>query len=90
MNTQSSHQECLETTARVLIRCFLGGAIFLLIWFIAYAVARDWMYVMQSKWFGISREQFELVNYCGIAATKIFIIVMFLIPYASLRLVLKK
>jgi hypothetical protein len=90
MNEQSDHQECLETTARVLIRCFLGGAIFLLIWFIAYVVARDWMYLMQTRWFSITREHFALVQYCGMAATKLFIIVAFLIPYACLRLVLRK
>ncbi|MFA6243056.1 MAG: DUF6868 family protein [Candidatus Hydrogenedentales bacterium] len=89
MNEHSSHQESLETLARVLIRCFLGGAIFLLIWFISCVVARDSIYLLQSRWFGITREHFELVNYCGIAATKILIIVAFLIPYVSLRLVLK-
>jgi len=90
MNEQSSHQECLETTARVLIRCFLGGAILLLIWFIAYVGARDWMYLLHTRWFSITREQFALINYCGMAATKIFIIVAFLIPYVCLRLILRK
>jgi len=90
VNEQSSHEECLETTARVLIRCFLGGAIFLLIWFIGYVVAGDWAYLQSTRWFSITREHFVLVQFCGIAATKIFIIVAFLIPYVCLRLVLRK
>jgi hypothetical protein len=90
MNDQNSHRECLEVTAGVLIRCFVGGVIFLLIWFLAFVAAQDWMYRMHTQWFSITREHFALAHYCLMGATKLFIVVAFLIPYVCLRLVLKK
>lgn len=90
MNKQNNHRESLETVARVLIRCFLGGAIFVLIWFIAFVAAGDRMYLLHTRWFGITREHFELVQYCAMAAAKIFIFIAFLVPYVALRLVLRK
>lgn len=90
MSEQNSHRECFETAARVLFRCVVGGVIFLLIWFVAYVAAGDQMYRLQARWFHITRGQFELVNYCGIAAVKLFVILVFLIPYVCLRLVLRK
>lgn len=89
MNDQTSHRECLETIAQLLIRCFLGGVIFLLIWFAAFVFAENWMYLVHTRWFNITHEHFALVHYCGMAATKIVITVGFLIPYICLRMVLR-
>jgi len=90
MNAQANDNKLFETLAQVLIRCFLAGAILLMIWFIAFLALGDSMYALHTKWFGISRTQFELVNYSAMAATKISILVLFLIPYICIRLVLKK
>ena len=90
MNDQISHQECLETIARLLIRCFLGGVIFLLIWFVAFVLGGNWMYLVHTRWFSITQEHFALVHYAGMAATKILVTVGFLIPYLCLRIVLRK
>jgi hypothetical protein len=90
MNEQNSHLECLETTAQVLVRCLVGGIILLLVWFVAFLAATDWMYAMNARWFSITRDQFVMVNFCGIAALKIFVYVVFLVPYISVRLVLRK
>ncbi len=90
MNEQNSCRDGLEMAAQVLIRCFLGGVILLLLWFGAILLAPDWLYTTNARWFAITREQFVLVNYCGIAAVKIFVYVVFLIPYICVRLVLRK
>ena len=90
MNEQNDSKSCLEMAAQVLIRCFIGGVILLLVWFLAFLVAGDWLYAVNAKWFSVTREQFVLVNYCGIAAVKLFVYVVFLIPYICVRLVLRK
>jgi hypothetical protein len=90
MNAQANDNKLFETLAQVLIRCFLAGAVLLMIWFIAFVALGDSMYALHTKWFSISRTQFELVNYSAMAATKIGILVLFLIPYVCLRLVLAK
>jgi hypothetical protein len=90
MNAQANDNKLFETLAQVLIRCFLAGAILLMIWFIAFVAFGDSMYALHTKWFSISRTQFEVVNYSAMAATKISIVVLFLIPYVCLRLVLAR
>lgn len=90
MKEQDGYRECLEMMAQVLIRCFVGGVILLLVWFLVYLTATDWLYATNARWFNITREQFVLVNFCGIAAVKIFVYVAFLIPYIAVRLVIRK
>jgi len=90
MNENKKDCECLELVAQVLGRCFLGGVILLLVWWLAFANATDWLYGVNTRWFAVSREQFVLVNYYGIAAAKIFVYLVFLIPYVCVRLVIRK
>ena len=90
MNENNSCHDGMEIAAQVLIRCFAGGVILLLIWFMAFLFGTDWLYAVNTRWFSISREQFILVNYCGIAAVKLIVYVFFLIPYISVRLVQRK
>lgn len=90
MNEHDSNRELLEMTAQVLLRCFVGGVILLMTWFMVYLLATDWLYAINARWFSVTREQFVLVNFSGIAAAKIFIYLVFLIPYVSVRLVLMK
>jgi D-alanyl-lipoteichoic acid acyltransferase DltB (MBOAT superfamily) len=90
MDTQDNDRMLLELVAQVLIRCFWGGVILLLVWFGAFEAFGRSMYVLHSMMFDITRTQFELINYSAMAATKISIIILFLIPYICLRLVLRK
>jgi hypothetical protein len=57
---------------------------------LVFLLATDWMYAMNLRWFSITHEQFVLVNYCGMAAVKLFVYLVFLIPYICVRLVLRK
>jgi hypothetical protein len=59
----------------------------LLWWFLWFMFAHDFMYRMQSRWFKISVEKFDALNYAGMAFHKITIIVFNVVPYLALRII---
>ncbi len=89
-NKEAFSAENLDTLARVLVRCFIGGIILLAIWFVSFTVAGDWVYGLHSRWFFIPRESFDAIHYSGMAFTKILLMLFFFIPYIVIRLLLKK
>ena len=58
----------------------------LLVWFGAFIYAHDWMYRMHTRWFKISIETFDAINYAGIAIYKIGIMLLNLVPLVALYL----
>jgi len=47
--------------------------------------ARNWLYKLQSKWFSISEDQFNAINYALLGAFKFLLIMFFLVPHLVLR-----
>lgn len=80
----------LNRLAGIFLRCFLLSYALLLIWFVFYLLAGEWAYSINSRWFELGRRDFNLVNYWGIAFTKVCAIIFFLFPYLSIKLVLRK
>ena len=87
---EAIYSEDLEVVARILIRCFIGGILLLMIWFIGFTFFGDCIYELHSKWFLMPRQTFNAIHYAGLAFTKILLILFFLLPYIAIRLVLKK
>jgi len=58
----------------------------LLVWFSFFMLAHDWMYLLHSRWFHLSLEQFDMLHYAGMAIYKIGIILLNLVPYIALRI----
>lgn len=79
----------LEKLSAILIRCFFLSLALLCIWFIFFAIGGGAGYNLHSQWFDLGRHDYDVLNYCGIAFTKICAIVFFLFPYISIRLVLR-
>lgn len=90
MSGSTNVNELLETSAQILIRCFLMGFAVLWFWFLSMIFAADLVYQIQTAWFNISLEQFHLVSYTGMLAVKMVSFFFFLFPYIAIRLVLKK
>ena len=57
-----------------------------LLWFALFALAHDWLYRLHSRWFQLSRETFDALNWGGIAVYKLGIILLNLVPLAALYL----
>ena len=90
MNEGQRHSITLEAVATVLGGAFLINVAIVLLWFCLTTFVPDWSYVMVEKWFAISRHEFDLVNYAGIAFMKLLNLVFCLSPYLSIKLLLRK
>lgn len=90
MDSRECNDIFFETLAKILIRSFLLGLAFLLIWFLFYLIGTSWMYEINAKWFDIGKRDFHLINYYGMGFVKLSILVGFLFPYLSIRLILRK
>ena len=80
----------LESIAGILIRCFFLSYALLLIWFVFCLTGGDWGYNLTSQRFNVSKHEYDLVCYYGIAFMKICVLTFFLIPYIAIRMVLRK
>jgi hypothetical protein len=87
---QDEGKTLAEGIASIFLRCFFLSVALLLLWFVFYFMAGDWAYSIHSRWFGLSRRDFGLIHYYGMAVTKTCAILFFLFPYLSIKLVLRK
>jgi hypothetical protein len=60
----------------------------LLFWFAMYYFAHDWIYGLHTKFFSLSKDNFDAIHYAGMAYYKLTIFLFFLGPYLALRLFL--
>jgi hypothetical protein len=71
----------------ILILCTLINYAILLIWFFVFTLAHDWLYSLHSRWFHISVETFDTVNYAAMAVYKIGTMLFNLVPLIVLHFV---
>jgi len=90
MENNERNDVFLQTVATILIRSFLIGLAFLLLWFLLYLIAPGWMFEMNARWFNIGKRDFDLINYFGIGFVKISIFLFFLFPYLAIRSMLQR
>ena len=64
----------------------IDGAL-LVLWVVVFMMAPDLVYRMQSTFFPIPRESFNIVMYSSLGLFKIFWLVFNAIPYVALRIV---
>ena len=75
-----------------IIQAFLGWCAILnmglvLIWFLLFTYAHDWLYRFHSRFFRLNTEQFDALHYAGMMIYKIGLWLFFLMPYLVLRIV---
>ena len=77
----------LELARDALGWCAVINIGLLLWWWLWFIFAHDLMFRIHSKWFDLSKERFDAVNYGGMGIFKVFIWVFNLTPYFALRIV---
>ena len=77
----------LKTVRRALLWCAAINYGILVIWFLFFMLAHDWLYLLHSRWFHISVEQFDMLHYAGMAIYKIGVLLFNLAPFIALHIV---
>jgi len=77
----------VEILSKFLLWCAVVNYAILIIWFVVFVFAREWVYEIHSKWYPISSEQFNAINYAGAAIYKILVLVFNLVPYIALQII---
>ena len=70
----------LESVRTFLLWCTIINYAILILWFVIFVFAHDFFYRMHTKWFALSRETFDAINYGGISVYKIGIMLFNLVP----------
>ena len=76
----------IEIVRKALLWCAVINYGILLVWFLFFMLAHDWMYLFHRRWFHLSVEQFDMLHYAGISIFKIGIILLNVVPYIALRI----
>ena len=76
-----------ELLLQMLGWCSLINYMILLMWFIMFMSAHDWLYNIHSLWFNLSKEKFDHFHYISMAIFKLLIFVFNLTPYIALRII---
>ena len=79
----------IEIARNALLWCAIINYGILLVWFLVFILAHDWMYLFHGRWFRLSVEQFDMLHYAGMAIFKVGIILLNLVPYIALHFSLK-
>jgi hypothetical protein len=77
----------IERVRKTLLWCTVINYGVLLVWFLVFMLAHDWLYGLHGLWFHLSMEQFDALHYGGMALYKIGIPLFNLVPYIALRMV---
>ena len=77
----------LEVTRNFLLWCTVINWGILLVWFLIFAFAHDWIQGIYGRWFRLSRDQFDAIHYAVMGIFKIGIILFNLVPYVVLCIV---
>jgi len=70
----------IELTRSLLLWCTVINYAILLVWFLVFTLARDWMRRFHGRWFRLSDEQFDALHYVGMSIYKIGILLFNLVP----------
>ena len=76
-----------EVTRHFLLWCTVINYGILLVWFLFFVFARDWMQRVHGRWFRLTSDQFDALHYGGMTIFKVAIILFNLVPFVVLCIV---
>ena len=65
--------------------CALINMVIMLVWFLAFIFARDFVFKMHTRWFNIPEERFDEIHYVMMYYYKMAWFLFNLLPYLVLR-----
>jgi len=85
-----STNEFFDTLAKILLRCWIIGSLLMLFSFVVFMLTGEIIHSIHGKMFGLSPYELDPIMYCGLGFFKLFVFIFFLLPWVSIRLVLRK
>lgn len=80
----------VDAIRHFLLWCAIINYAILLVWFLLFLGAHDWMQYIHTAWFNLTPGQFDALHYGGMTAFKIGILLFNLVPYVALTIVRKE
>ena len=77
----------IQTLTTFFMWCTILNAGVFIYWAVICIAAPDFIYKIQSKWFSLSRETFNVVVYSFLGLFKIVFVVFSLVPYVALLII---
>jgi hypothetical protein len=76
----------IDVLRNVLLWCTVVNYVALLLWVLLYLLPHEWLYRLWVRWFRLTPEQFDAINFAGITLYKVGILLFNLVPYIALRI----
>ena len=57
------------------------------VWFLAFALMRDWIFRIHTRWFTLTHTDFDAIHYAMMARFKLLVLLLNVVPYLALRIV---
>jgi hypothetical protein len=77
----------METVRSALLWSTVINYAVLVVWFLVYVLGRRWLCGLWGRWFRLTDEQFDAVNFGGMALYKVGILLWNLAPCVALYIV---
>jgi hypothetical protein len=74
----------IEMARSILLWCTVINYAALMTWFLLYVAARGWLCRLLGRWFRLTAEQFDALNFGGMAVYKLGILLLNLAPCVAL------
>ena len=74
----------LTTLTSFFMWCTILNVGLLILWALIWLTMPDLVYRIHTRWFDISRQNFELVFYCFMGVFKVFFLIFCLVPWLAL------
>ena len=76
-----------EMLRHLLFWCTIINYVILVLWFIVFVSAHEWMQGLHGRWFRLPPEQFDALHYLGMSIYKLGILLLNLVPLIALYIV---
>ena len=67
--------------------CSIVNISLLVVSFLLWIAASDWIYALQSKWFPMPRPTFNVIFYCLLGFYKITVYIVNIVPWVALEII---
>ncbi|MFT4561838.1 MAG: hypothetical protein ACI9BW_001580 [Gammaproteobacteria bacterium] len=77
----------IETLGAILAWSAVLNMGILLWWAVLLIVAHDWLFRFHGRWFKLSLEKFDCIQYAGLGFYKLAILMFNIVPYLAIRII---